>query len=185
MLPALEKATSVAVVNKQQIVIVPKDGEELVPIRPICDALGLNISGQHQRINRDPILNSVVCTVHTTAADGKRYEMVALPLKFTFGWLFTIEHNQVKEEAREAVLQYQLECYNALYDHFISYRDFDRYKNELLLKKLEEYDREREVFNTSKDRIKTIREEIDEIRKLSYADFLQMRKQLPLEFPES
>ena len=184
MLPTIEKATTVAVVNKQQIVIVLKDGDELVPVRPICDALGLNFSGQHQRINRDPILSSTVCTVHTVGGDEKNREMVAIPLKFTFGWLFTIEVNQVKEEAREAVLQYQLECYDALYDHFISYRDFDRYKNERLLEKLADYDYERDVFRSCKDRIKNIRDEIDELRQLSYADFLQLKKQLPIEFPE-
>ena len=184
MLPTIEKATTVAVVNKQQIVIVLKDGDELVPVRPFSDALGLNFSGQHQRINRDPILSSTVCTVHTVGGDEKNREMVAIPLKFTFGWLFTIEVNQVKEEARQAVLQYQLECYDALYDHFISYRDFDRYKNERLLEKLADYDYERDVFRSCKDRIKNIRDEIDELRQLSYADFLQLKKQLPIEFPE-
>jgi hypothetical protein len=184
MLPTLEKATTVAVVNKQQIMIVPENGAELVPIRPICEALGIDFSSQLKRLKRDEILNSTVVTVTTVGGDEKNREMVAIPLKFTFGWLFTIEVNQVKEEAREAVLHYQLECYNALYNYFTSFRDYDRWRNEQLIEALAEYDREREVFNQSKDRMKTIRQRIDNVRTTSYEDFQAMRQQLNLDFPE-
>lgn len=89
-----------------------------VPVRPICDALTLNVSGQIQAVKRHRILGSVVCNLHTTGADGKTYEMVCLPLEFVYGWLFSIDTNLVAEERRDIVEKYQLECYQALYTHF-------------------------------------------------------------------
>lgn len=89
-----------------------------VPVKPICQALGIDPDAQRQRINRHYILNSVAVTLTATGADGKHYEMLCLPLKFAYGWLFTIDANLVAEIRRESVAGYQLECYEALYRHF-------------------------------------------------------------------
>lgn len=95
-----------------------EDHNFFVHVRPICDALTLNVSGQIQAVKRHRILGSVVCTLHTTGADGKTYEMVCIPLEFVYGWLFSVDTNLVAEERRELVEKYQLECYQALYNHF-------------------------------------------------------------------
>lgn len=89
-----------------------------VPVKPICQAIGIDPEGQRQRINRHYILNSVAVTLKATGADGKNYEMFCLPLKFAYGWLFTIDANLVAENRRENVARYQLECYETLYRHF-------------------------------------------------------------------
>lgn len=89
-----------------------------VPVKPICQAIGIDFASQYSRINRHYILNSVVVTMTTTGADGKNYEMVCLPLEYVYGWLFTIDANLVAEAKRENVKRYQLECYQALYTHF-------------------------------------------------------------------
>lgn len=94
------------------------DGKTYVAIKPICSALGVSYSGQFERIKRDEILGELFVLARTTGADGKQYEMQCLPLEFVFGWLFSIDHKQVKEDAREAVLAYKKECYKILYDHF-------------------------------------------------------------------
>jgi hypothetical protein len=31
-------------------------GEDYIPIRPICDNLGVSLTGQHRSIKRDPVL---------------------------------------------------------------------------------------------------------------------------------
>lgn len=86
-----------------------EDHNFFVHVRPICDALTLNVSGQIQAVKRHRILGSVVCTLHTTGADGKTYEMVCIPLEFVYGWLFSVDTNLVAEERRELVEKYQLE----------------------------------------------------------------------------
>ena len=44
--------------------------------------------------------------------------MYALPLKFIYGWLATINPGKVSGEARGAVARYRRECYDVLYEHF-------------------------------------------------------------------
>lgn len=97
---------------------ITSNGNIFVPIKPICTALGIDDTAQKQRIHRHYILNSVEVTVTSTGADGKKYEMTALPLEYVYGWLFTIDANLVSENVRERVAEYQRECYDALYRHF-------------------------------------------------------------------
>ncbi len=107
-------------VNETGITIVQDGSDIFVPIRPICDALGVTFSRQRKKIMEDPILSSVVALRATTGSDGKQYEMVNLPLEFVFGWLFTISPDNVAtEEAAEAVIRYKRECYHALFAHFV------------------------------------------------------------------
>ena len=105
-------------INGADIISVDRDGEVFVPIKPICQALGIDPEGQRQRIDRHYILKSVAFTLKATGADGKSYDMLCLPLEFTYGWLFTIDANLVADDRREAVAKYQRECYDVLYEHF-------------------------------------------------------------------
>lgn len=89
-----------------------------IPIRPICDYLGLNWSGQRQRIQRDPILGEVSseCVIHS---QGQGRRMLCLPLDYLNGWMFSINADRVKEDIRNNLLRYQRDCYRALADAFL------------------------------------------------------------------
>jgi len=177
-----EKPTSVAVVNKQQIIIVKKDGVDCVPIRPICDALGVDFSAQLQRIKRDPIFNSTVVTITTVGADEKDREMVALPHEFIFGWLFTIDTNLVKDEVREAVINYKRECNHVLYNHFKSYADFVQLRSSMIEEAIAVKEAVRVDFNTAKDRLKEADERVKEALRFNFADYIAGKSQLELDF---
>lgn len=102
------------------------DGSVYVPIRPLCDYLGLDWSGQLQRLHRDPVLSealSGVVITPTPLEDNKfanPQEMMCLPLDYLNGWLFGVNANRVKPEVREQVIRYQRECYKVLADAFQS-----------------------------------------------------------------
>ena len=51
--------------------------------------------------------------------DDQRRKMVCLPLGMLNGWLFGIDANRVKDEIRDKVIQYQRECFDVLYQHFM------------------------------------------------------------------
>ncbi len=75
-----------------------KTGHVYVPIRPICGYLGIDWSGQRQRILRDPVLSDEMRIVVITPTNlGGDPERLALPLKFIPGWLFGINSSRVKE----------------------------------------------------------------------------------------
>lgn len=97
-----------------------KEGDNtFVGMKPMVEAMGLNWSGQLQRVKRDPILSEGVCVMPTPFSRGGDQEAVCLRLDLVNGWLFTISTDRIKDEAvREKVLTYQRECYRVLHDHF-------------------------------------------------------------------
>lgn len=109
---------SISRINGIDIVVVEKDGEIYVPIKPICDAIGIDARAQREKIQSDEILSSTGVLSTSVGGDGKEREMFCLPLKYVYGWLFTINPKNVAESARESVVRYRRECYDVLYDHF-------------------------------------------------------------------
>lgn len=110
--------TLISKINGVDIVTVERDGEIFVPIKPICEAIGIDDRAQRDKIQSDEILGSTGVLSTSVAADGKEREMFCLPLKYVYGWLFTINPKNVAPEAREAVAVYRRECYDVLYEHF-------------------------------------------------------------------
>lgn len=83
------------------LVEVASEIRVLVPLRPICEYLGLAWSSQLQRTKRHPILNKALGSVFIMNTEvGQRYEVTCLDLDYLNGWLFGIEANRVKEEMR-------------------------------------------------------------------------------------
>ena len=154
--------TAIAVINGQQIQ-VSNDEAQLVPLKPICQALGISFNSQVNHVKEHPIYGSVVSLGDTTGSDGKTYQMLCLPLKYVYGWLGGINPNNVNEESREALIRYQLECYDALYSYFTGKfekeREIDRREKELL----QERDNVRQSIMEAKDKISQLKEEYNKV----------------------
>lgn len=105
-------------INGIEIVAVEKEGTVYVPIRPICQVLGVDSKVQRTKIQTDEFFASTGVIITSVGADGKCREMFCLPLKDIYGWLATINPGKVAPEARETVIRYRRECYDVLYDHF-------------------------------------------------------------------
>jgi hypothetical protein len=106
------------------LVRIHEQDQIFVPIRPICEYMGMDWSAQFRRINRDPVLSEViqgVAVTTTPSPDGRGgglQELVCLPLKFLPGWLFGVSASRVKPDLREKIIRYQRECYDVLWDAF-------------------------------------------------------------------
>lgn len=97
--------------------LVEHNGEPFVAIKPICDAIGLDWSAQHAKItSMGKRWNS--CQVTAISADGKRREMVCMPLRKLSGWLASISAAKVKPEIRDKLIAYQDECDNDLWRYW-------------------------------------------------------------------
>ena len=101
-----------------KIVVIEKNGERLVAMKPIVAALGLTSRDQQRIIENDPVLSSVKGVTPLTGNDGKTYKMLCLPLEYLNGWLFKVPASRYKGWKREAIIRYQKKCYRALYDYF-------------------------------------------------------------------
>ena len=175
--------TLVAKVNNVEIVVI-ENGTKMVPIKPICQALNIDEDAQRRRLKDDPILSSVTVLSTATGSDGKQYEMVTIPYKFIFGWLFRIDSRNVKPEAREAVLRYQVECYDALYNHFTRHAEFVEWQGALIEEQLVIVEERQRIFRESKEFLIEAKEELNRRRRLTLADFVAEKSQLKIQFGE-
>lgn len=167
---------SIARVNGVDIVAT-NDGQYL-PIKPICEALGIAFQVQNDKIKEHPILSSTVTLRVTVAEDGKQREMVCLPTKYIFGWLFTINPGNVKEEAREALIKYQLECYEALYRYFSVRARFVEEKQNLIDKQLNIISEAKQNFNSAKNVLNSAEDKLKKIRAITIDDYIDADGQL-------
>ncbi len=125
----MAKEKSLVLVEQKQVsfyedtilaIVVKRNHQQqiYVPLRPICDLLGLNWSAQTRRLHRDPVLSEETQGVAVMATPGGKQEMLCLPLDYLNGWLFGINADRVKPELRDRVIRYQRECYRVLSEAF-------------------------------------------------------------------
>ena len=164
--------------------IVSTSDEQLVPIRPICEALGIDANGQKQRIERDEILGSTACVIHAVAADGKEREMFAIPYMYVFGWLFSIDTSRVSEEARPSVIRYKQECYRALYEHFTEPQTFLKEKQRVIEAKVTEYQECQRRFRDAQKLMNDAKAELNQVMRITIDEWRMNNRQMSLPFKE-
>lgn len=104
--------------NSEIVIAALVDGKPYVPMKPICNNLGLDWDGQRQRIKRQPTLEKGAVVI-TVPSNGGEQEMLCLPLSMLNGWLFGVDVNRVKEGLRDKLIKYQTECFDVLAKHFM------------------------------------------------------------------
>ena len=159
------KETLITRINDVAIAATSNEqGEVLIPIRPICDALGVNSNGQIEKIKSDPILGATDKLSLSVGPDGRQREMVCLPLQYVFGWLFTINPGNVDERAKEAVIRYKKECYDALYNHFARARQRQLDENREEIRLLAELTRVTDEIQEAKGKRRSIETKLAKLR---------------------
>lgn len=174
---------AIAKINNVRIVVID-NGEKLVPIKPICEALGIAYEPQYQKLKDDEFLNSVITLSVTTGSDKKQYEMVCLPYRFVFGWLFTINPKNVNTDAKEGVTRYRIECYEALFRHFTDQEEFLRQKQELIEAHLERVESIRQNFKETRAALTQATDDLNAARTLTIEQWKDNNRQLKLPFDE-
>ena len=175
-------STVAARINNQELVIISESHAKFVPIKPICNALGIAFEPQYQKLKDDEDLSSVTTLSITTGADGKKYEMVCLPIEWVFGWLFTISPKNVAPEAKESVRRYRMECYKALFNHFSKRSAFIEEKQKRLIEQSEIIMAAQEAFNQSKEQLKEAKKQYDAIKAIDFNQLKEEQRQLEIPF---
>lgn len=108
-------------------ILVRLEGEEkvFVPVRPICEFLGVSWTGQLRRINRDAVLAEEIRSVNVTFTEPNRTRQIAmhcLPLDYISGFLFGINPERTKPEIKDKLIRYQRECFKVLAEAFVEGR---------------------------------------------------------------
>lgn len=100
-----------------EITVIEKDGIQYVAMKPIVEAMGLDWSGQLKLIKGDAVLSKGM-VVTSIPSEGGEQDAVCLPLNKLNGWLFKIPASRYSGERKAAIIRYQEECYDVLFDYF-------------------------------------------------------------------
>ena len=101
------------------------DNTIVVPVKWICDNLGVEWGSQYNRIQRDEVLRESGVLVSITQLENdpesrsrNKLPMLCLPLETLPGWLFGIQPSRVREEIRPKLKRYRKQCFKVLWDAF-------------------------------------------------------------------
>lgn len=97
------------------------DGVVWVSVRRMCEVMGLEESGQRQKLS-DPARAPWATTgvMPGVGADGRNREVFCLDLDSVPMWLATIDVSRVRVEVRPVVVRLQREAAKVLRDHFLA-----------------------------------------------------------------
>ncbi|OTP82625.1 phage antirepressor N-terminal domain-containing protein [Gilliamella apicola] len=104
--------------HNQSLIVLNHENKPYIAMKPVCENIGLDWAAQLKRIKRHQVLSSGMVMMTTPSKQGLQ-EYVCLPISMLNGWLFGIDTNRVKPEIRKTLEQYQLECFDVLYHHFM------------------------------------------------------------------
>lgn len=94
------------------------DDGVFVPIRPVCEALGISPQGQLARLRSKPWA-CIKMILSQMPGDDQARQVAFVDLRSLPMWLATIEPSRVRPEARGALLAYQQEAAAVLAAHFL------------------------------------------------------------------
>lgn len=128
--------------NGRQIEVTADDNH-LVAMKSLVEGIGLDWKGCYNIINKDEVLKSVMVVTTITAADGKDYSTICLPMEYLNGFLFKLNPGRYKRrpEIQAKLVQYQRECYQVLHQYFSKGYVIADWKKKELLRLCDEYQR--------------------------------------------
>lgn len=102
--------------HSKPLCLIDADGKPYVAMRPIVDGMGIDWKTQERKLKNR--FASTVAIMPTVALDGKRREMLCLPLDKLTAWLLTINPRKVNPAIRADVERYQAESETALWSYW-------------------------------------------------------------------
>lgn len=94
------------------LAVQDQNGTVLVPIKRLCENIGLDFGRQQKKLNKDPSFSYGRMSV--TGADGKTYKMGCLPKNQVKAWFFTINPNKIRADLRPKLLLYRADLIIAI-----------------------------------------------------------------------
>ena len=98
--------------NEKTIYFKEVGNEYWIAIKPICEALNVDYIRAYKNISEDENLSQLLSKQTMLDSLGRSQEMICLPEKYIYGWLFSLRSKS------EALKQYQMKCYEVLFNYF-------------------------------------------------------------------
>ncbi len=171
---------NVAVINNVAIQVVDDASEQLIPVKPVCELLGVDYPSQFTKLKEHPVFGSTIGIIPTVGSDGKEREMLCIPLRYFPSWLFSIHPDKVKVEIRDTIIEYQRRCNDVLYDYFFNRADFATKKERAIARAKEIYDEKTELVRVARSEQKLAETDYNKALSLTFEEYENERRQLKL-----
>lgn len=102
----------------QALMVISKDNEPYVAMRPIVEGMGLAWQPQHRKLTEDGVRFCVTMMVTQMPGDDQAREITTIPLRKLTGWLMTLQPSRMEASIAKKVLLYQNECDDALWAYW-------------------------------------------------------------------
>ncbi|MEI7177146.1 phage antirepressor N-terminal domain-containing protein [Pectobacterium carotovorum] len=113
----LEAVNTTAVqFHGQPIITAMVAGVAYVAMRPIVENIGVDWSGQMAKLKTQR--EKFGCRDISTPTNGGVQNMLCIPLRKLNGWLFSINHERVRADIKDKLIQYQEECFTVLHSYW-------------------------------------------------------------------
>lgn len=100
-----------------ELMLVERDGQPYVPMKPVVEGIGLDWGGQAKKFSASNVRWGV--SVMEIPSAGGSQQVICLPLRKLAGWLATIQTSRVKNlDVRQRIIEYQNECDDALWSYW-------------------------------------------------------------------
>lgn len=96
-----------AKINKQDLVIISENTSKLVPIKPICAALGIDFKSQYAKLKDDENLSSTMVLSTTVQEAFNQSKEQLKEAKKQYDAIKAIDFNQWKEEQRQLEIPFK------------------------------------------------------------------------------
>jgi hypothetical protein len=96
--------------------IQDENGDVWVPLRRLCNFLGLHLDTQRKKIKNDPKFDHTLMRI--VDSNSRNRETFCLKLDQLQGWLFTINANKIRADLRDKLHLYQQECFKVLNEYW-------------------------------------------------------------------
>jgi len=111
----MEKHQKFLEFNGKSIIFLNVEGEYFIALRPICEALNVDVRRSRELVNNDPILGPEVSKQTLQVSKNgvlQGRSMTCIPEKYIYGFIFSL-----RSDSKELV-EYKRTCYELLYNHF-------------------------------------------------------------------
>ena len=115
----MSNITSTSTINffSDTVIAVKTDEVVYVPIKPICENLGIAWNSQLIKIKADTILSKGMMEI-IIPTEGGQQQVTCLSLKHMYGWLMKLNPSKVAPHVSDKLIQYQELIYDVIYNHF-------------------------------------------------------------------
>jgi phage antirepressor YoqD-like protein len=100
----------------QALMVIDRDGDPYVAMRPIVEGMGLAWQPQHRKLTDDSDRWGI--TMMVTPSQGGEQTTIFMPLRKLTGWLMTLQPSRMEGVVADRVLLYQRECDDALWSYW-------------------------------------------------------------------